>query len=425
MTADPANLDPPDTPLPATGPEMRAFRFASGALFAGRYKLREKLGEGGMGAVWVADQAEPVHRRVALKLIKSDVPTDRLRGRFEQERQALALMDHPNIARVFDAGVADGVPYFVMELVKGIPLSKYCDEAKLSIRQRLELFIPVCQAVQHAHQKGIIHRDLKPSNILVGLYDGKPVPKVIDFGLAKAAGPQLGEASVYTEVGTLLGTLEYMAPEQAEVNNLDIDTRADIYSLGVILYELLTGSLPFSSKELRSVSLPEMVRILKEKEPPGPSARLSSSETLAEVAAARQAEPSKLVRLVRGELDWIVWRAMEKDRSRRYETANGLAMDVERYLADEPVQAGPPGAGYRLRKFVKRNRGRVVAAALVLVALLAGMAGTTWGMVRANRAAERESEARIEAEEARDQARERFQLALGAFNDMVFGIQKK
>jgi serine/threonine protein kinase len=324
------------------------------------------------------------------------------------------------------------MPYFVMELVKGVPLSKYCDGAKLTLRQQLELFIPVCQAVQHAHTKGVIHRDLKPSNILVGLYDGKPVPKVIDFGLAKATGPRLTEQSVYTEVGALMGTPEYMAPEQADLDNLDVDTRADVYSLGVILYELLTGSVPFPAKELRAAGYKGMARILKEKEPPSPSTRLTSSETLAGVAAARQAEPAKLARLVRGELDWIVMKALEKERGRRYETANGLAMDVGRYLADEPVQAEPPSAAYRLRKLVKRNKGRVAAGALVLLALLLGMGGTTWGMVRANRALGRESEARTEAEaaltqaqEARDQARKRFQLALDAFNDMVFGIQNK
>jgi hypothetical protein len=306
-------------PMPAVEP---------GQLFAGRYKLREKLGEGGMGVVFVADQTEPVQRRVALKIIRAGLDTQRLLARFEQERQALALMDHPNIAKVFDAGVDLGQrPYFAMELVKGLPLTKYCDDAKLSPRERLELFIPVCQAVQHAHQKGIIHRDLKPSNILVGLYDGRPVPKVIDFGVAKATGPRLTEQSVYTEVGSIIGTFEYMSPEQAELNNLDIDTRSDIYALGVILYELLTGAVPFSRKELEKAGLAEMLRVIKEVEPAKPSTKLSHSGTLPSVAAHRHMEPRKLTALVRGELDWIVMKALEKDRGRRYETANGLAMD--------------------------------------------------------------------------------------------------
>jgi WD40 repeat protein len=367
-----------------------------GQVFAGRYKLRQKLGEGGMGVVFVADQTEPVQRRVALKIIRAGLDTHRLLARFEQERQALALMDHPNIAKVFDAGMDQARrPYFAMELVKGMPLTRYCDDAKLSPRQRLELFMPVCQAVQHAHQKGIIHRDLKPSNILVGLYDGRPVPKVIDFGVAKATGPRLTEQSVYTEVGSIIGTLEYMSPEQAELNNLDIDTRSDIYALGVILYELLTGAVPFSRKELEQAGLAEMLRVIKEREPPKPSTKLSHSGTLPSIAAQRQMEPAKLTKLVRGELDWIVMKALEKDRSRRYETANGFAADVQRYLAGEPVQAVPPSAGYRLRKFVRRNRGPVLAGAALVLALVAGIAGTTLGLFRAE-------ERRVQAEQARE-----------------------
>ncbi len=378
----------------------------SGQIFVGRYKLREKLGEGGMGTVFVADQTQPVARRVALKVIKSGMDSRRLMARFEQERQALALMDHPNIAKVFDAGVDEhGRPYFAMELVKGLPLTKYCDDARLTPKQRLELFVPVCQAVQHAHQKGIIHRDLKPSNILVGLYDGRPVPKVIDFGVAKATGPRLTEQSIYTEVGSLIGTLEYMSPEQAELNNLDIDTRSDIYSLGVILYELLTGSVPFSRKELEKAGFAEMLRLIKDSEPPRPSTKLSGSGTLPSIAAARHTEPNKLTALVRGELDWIVLKALEKDRGRRYETAIGFAMDVQRYLAGEAVQAAPASAAYRLRKFIRRNKGPVLAASLVLLALLAGIAGTSFGLVKAESArreavasAKRESAAREQAE---------------------------
>src|SRR5262249_29352528 len=300
--------------LPAAAPEpMGAYPsdVEPGQVIAGRYKLREKLGQGGMGTVFVADQTEPVQRRVALKIIRAGLDTHHLLARFEQERQALALMDHPNIAKVFDAGMDQAQrPYFAMELVKGLPLTKYCDEAKLSPRQRLELFIPVCQAVQHAHQKGIIHRDLKPSNILVGLYDGRPVPKVIDFGVAKATGPRLTPQSVYTEVGSMIGTFEYMSPEQAELNNLDIDTRSDIYALGVILYELLTGAVPFSRKELEKAGLAEMLRVIKEIEPAKPSTKLSHSGTLPSIAANRHTEPAKLTKLVRGELDWIVMKAL-------------------------------------------------------------------------------------------------------------------
>jgi tetratricopeptide (TPR) repeat protein/tRNA A-37 threonylcarbamoyl transferase component Bud32 len=373
--------------LPSVAPqwtEVHVPAVEPGRVFAGRYKLREKLGEGGMGVVFVADQTEPVQRRVALKIIRPGLDTHRLLARFEQERQALALMDHPNIAKVFDAGVDQAHrPYFVMELVKGLPLTRYCDGARLSPRQRLELFIPVCQAVQHAHQKGIIHRDLKPSNILVGLYDGRPVPKVIDFGVAKVTGPRLTEQSVYTDVGTIIGTLEYMSPEQAELNNLDIDTRSDVYALGVILYELLTGAVPFSRKELEKAGLAEMLRVIKEMEPPKPSTKLSHSGTLPSIAAQRQTEPKKLTALVRGELDWIVMKALEKDRGRRYETANGFAMDVQRYLAGEPVLAAPASQWYRLRKFVLRHRGPVVAAGLILLTLLGGIAGTTWGLVQA------------------------------------------
>ncbi len=386
-------------------PRGNTIELSAGTLFAGRYKIREKLGEGGMGTVYVADQIEPVQRRIALKIIKTDLASDRLLARFEQERQALALMDHPNIAKVLDAGVSDSTPYFAMELIKGVPVTKYCDEAKLTPKQRLELFIPVCQAVQHAHQKGIIHRDLKPSNILIGLYDGRAVPKVIDFGVAKATGAKLTDESVYTEVGSLIGTLEYMSPEQAELNNLDIDTRTDIYALGVVLYELLTGTVPHSRKELKSVGFAEMLRVIKEVEPPKPSTRLSGSGSLPSLAASRHTEPRKLTALLRNDLDWIVMKALEKDRSRRYETANGFAMDIQRYLSDEPVMAGPPSAGYRLRKFVKRNKAQVVAGLLVFLALISGIAGTTWALARAEKqrqiAEQKECDAQQAAEEER------------------------
>jgi tetratricopeptide (TPR) repeat protein len=341
-----------------------------------------------MGTVWMAEQAQPVRRLVALKVIKAGLDSAQVVARFEAERQALALMDHPHIAKVFDGGTtASGRPYLVMELVKGTPLTKYCDEHRLTPRQRLELFVPVCQALQHSHQKGIIHRDVKPSNVLVAPYDGVPVVKVIDFGVAKAIGQPLTEQTLDTGFGALVGTLEYMSPEQAELNNRDIDTRSDVYSLGVLLYELLTGTTPMAKDRLKQTPLPEALRLIREQDPPRPSTRLSESKgSLPAVSAQRQTEPGKLTRLVRGELDWIVMKALEKDRERRYETANGLAKDVQRYLNDEPVQAGPPGAGYRVRKFVRRHRGPVLAAAAMLGLLLAGVAGSTWQAVRATQA---------------------------------------
>jgi serine/threonine protein kinase len=350
----------------------------------GPYKLLQKLGEGGMGTVFLAEQEHPVKRRVALKVIKAGMDSREIIARFEQERQALAMMDHPNIAKVLDAGSTNaGLPFVVMELVKGIPITKFCDQERLTPKERLELFIPVCHAVQHAHQKGIIHRDLKPSNVLIALYDSVPIPKVIDFGVAKAIGPTLSERSLFTEVGVLVGTLEYMAPEQAQMNNLDIDTRADIYSLGVILYELLTGAPPFTSKQLRDAGFAEMLRVIKEVEPPKPSTRLSSSQELPSIAATRKLEPKSLTKLVTGELDWIVMKCLDKERGRRYETANGLALEVQRYLADEPVSAGPPSARYRLRKFTRKHRKLIATAAAFLVLLALGAAISTWQAVRA------------------------------------------
>ncbi|HEX4590030.1 MAG TPA: serine/threonine-protein kinase, partial [Gemmataceae bacterium] len=388
----------------------------------GPYKLSQLIGEGGMGAVYMAEQTSPVRRMVAVKLIKPGMDSRQVLARFEAERQVLALMDHPNIAKVLDAGTiqplppapspkrgggedhsgppaplrgggwGEGLPYFVMELVKGIPITKYCDDNHLTPRERLELFVPICQAVQHAHQKGIIHRDLKPSNVLVALYDGKPVPKVIDFGVAKATGGKLTDRTMFTEFGAVVGTLEYMSPEQAELNQLDIDTRSDIYSLGVLLYELLTGTTPFDRKRLKSAAFDEMLRIIREEEPPKPSTRLSGSTELPSIAAQRKMEPAKLSKLVRGELDWIVMKALEKDRGRRYETANGFARDVQRYLADEPVEAGPPSAVYRMRKFVRRNRGRVLAASLVVLVLFGGIFGTAIGLLREEAAWKAEAE---------------------------------
>jgi serine/threonine protein kinase len=369
----------------------------------GPYKLLQQLGEGGMGVVWMAEQQEPIKRLVAIKVIKAGMDSAHVLARFEAERQALALMDHPHIAKVFDAGTVGqafqpdalptgqagkpdlhhGRPYFVMELVKGIPITHYCDQEHLTPKERLELFLPVCQAVQHAHQKGIIHRDLKPSNILIALYDGKPIPKVIDFGVAKATAQKLTEKTMFTEVGQIVGTLEYMAPEQAELNNLDIDTRADIYALGAVLYQLLTGSPPFTRQQLRSVAFDEMLHIIREIEPPKPSTRLSSSEELPSIAAKRKLEPRKLTKLVHGDLDWIVMKCLEKERSRRYETANGLASDIQRYLVDEPVRAGPPSATYRLRKFARKYRKALVLAAAFVLLLVAGAVASTWQAIRA------------------------------------------
>ncbi|MBM4090610.1 MAG: serine/threonine protein kinase [Planctomycetes bacterium] len=350
----------------------------------GPYKLLQELGEGGMGMVFLAEQKQPVQRRVALKIIKPGMDTRQVIARFEAEEKALAVMDHPNIARVLDAGTTDsGRPYFVMELVKGIPVTKYCDEQHLTPRERLELFIPICHAVQHAHQKGIIHRDIKPSNILVTLCDGKPVPKVIDFGVAKAVGQKLTEKTVFTASGQIIGTLEYMSPEQANLNQLDIDTRSDIYSLGVLLYELLTGVTPLDRQQLKSAALDEMMRIIREEEPARPSARLSTIDTLPSVAANRHIEPKRLTTLVRGELDWIVMKALEKDRARRYETANGFADDIQRYLNDEPVEACPPSAGYRVRKYVRRHKTVLATGAIVALALVTGTAVASWQAVRA------------------------------------------
>jgi serine/threonine protein kinase/tetratricopeptide (TPR) repeat protein len=377
----------------------------------GPYRLLQKLGEGGMGAVWVAEQTEPVKRRVALKVIKPGMDSAQVLRRFEAERQALAMMDHQNIAKVFDAGTTDaGRPYFVMELVHGVPITRYCDELNLSIRERLELFVPVCNAIQHAHQKGIIHRDVKPSNVLVCMQDGKPIAKVIDFGVAKALHQRLTEQTLFTEIGAVVGTVEYMAPEQAEMSPLGVDTRADVYGLGVLLYELLTGSTPLDRKRLRRAAYAEMMRIIKEEEPPRPSTRLSESkESLPSLAAQRRTEPAKLAREVRGELDWIVMRALEKDRTRRYETATGLGRDVQRYLADEPVEACPPSRAYRLRKLVRKNRAPVAVGATIATLLLLGVLVSTFLAMRAMRAQEaalRERDAAEQARQAEEQQRE-------------------
>ena len=360
----------------------------------GRYKVLQVLGEGGMGVVYEAEQSEPVRRRVAVKTIKLGMDTKQVLARFESERQALAVMDHPSIAKVFDAGAMDsGRPYFVMELVQGVPLTDYCDLHKLATNERLKLFVQVCEAVQHAHQKGVIHRDLKPSNILVTVQGKQPVPKVIDFGIAKAIGGRLTDRTFATQLGEIVGTPAYMSPEQAERSALDVDTRTDVFTMGVILYELLTGTLPF---DLTSEAAPQVVPwILREEDPPTPSARFNSlGDGRKAVAERRRTNPETLRGQLTGDLDWIVLKAMAKDRTLRYETANGLALDIQRFLSDEPVRARPPSTRYRVAKFVKRHRTAVAAASVAILALVIGVVTATTGLVRAKRA---EAKARQEA----------------------------
>lgn len=382
----------------------------------GPYKLLEQIGEGGFGVVFMAEQQQPLRRRVALKVIKPGMDTRQVIARFEAERQALALMDHPNIARVLDAGATDsGHPYFVMELVRGVPITELCDRNQLMPRERLELFVPVCKAVQHAHQKGIIHRDIKPSNVLVTLHDGVPVIKIIDFGIAKATGQQLTEKTLFTSFAQMIGTPLYMSPEQAEMSGLDVDTRSDIYSLGVLLYELLTGTTPFDKERLKTAGYDEIRRIIRDEDPPRPSARISTlGEALATVSANRQSNLKKLSQLCRGDLDWIAMKALEKDRARRYETASDLARDVQRYLHDEPVEACPPSAMYRFRKFARRNKAALTTAATVAFALLLGISISVWQAVLATQAAVRATEAEEWAEKGWDAEKTERQRAVAA-----------
>jgi serine/threonine protein kinase len=386
----------------------------------GAYKLLEQIGEGGFGVVFMAEQLQPVRRKVALKVLKPGMDTRQVIARFEAERQALALMDHPNIARVFDGGAtAGGRPYFIMELVKGIPITEYCDQSQLTPRQRLELFLPVCHAVQHAHQKGIIHRDIKPSNVLVTLHDGTPVPKIIDFGIAKALGQQLTDKTLYTGFAQLVGTPLYMSPEQAALSGLDVDTRSDIYALGVLLYELLTGTTPFDKERLCQAGYDELRRIIREEEPPKPSTRMRTlGQAATIVSTQRKSNPKQLSRLLRGELDWIVMKCLEKDRNRRYETANALAGDVQRYLHDEAVQACPPSASYRFRKFARRHKGPLAAGlAAALVVLLA-----VAGLVVSNVLITREGN---QKEEARQRAQRNLRLALKALDEIYLRLAEQ
>jgi serine/threonine protein kinase len=379
----------------------------------GPYKIREKLGEGGCGVVYVAEQMEPVRRRVAIKVIKLGMDTRNVMARFEAERQALAMMDHPNIAKVLDAGATEtGRPYFVMELVRGIKITDYCDQNHLNTRQRLELFIQVCHAVHHAHQKGIIHRDIKPSNILVTLHDGVPVPKVIDFGIAKATEGRLTNLTVYTEMRQFIGTPAYMSPEQAEMSGLDIDTRSDIYSLGVLLYELLVGRTPFDAEALIQSGLDEMRRTIREREPQRPSTRLSTmvDADLTAVAKRQSAEAPKLVHLIRGDLDWIAMKALEKDRTRRFESASGLALDVQRFLKNEPIEARPPSGLYRFQKMVRRNQTLFAAGAAVLAALILGLGLSLYLYVQERRALQRAVAAERQQAQLRQQAERGLEL---------------
>ncbi len=393
--------------LPGNRPTVMAAPSEQPGERIGAYKLREKIGQGGFGTVWVADQEQPVRRRVALKIIKLGMDTKEVIARFEQERQALALMDHPNIAKVLDAGATDtGRPFFVMELVRGVKITDYCDEQQLSTPERIWLFITVCQAVQHAHQKGVIHRDLKPSNILVTVNDGRPVPKVIDFGVAKATQGRLSEATIYTQFQQMIGTPLYMSPEQADMTSLDVDTRSDIYALGVLLYELLTGHTPIDHDTMARAGMDEMRRLIREVDPPRPSLRLKTlvGNALTTAAKRRHTDPARLPGTLRGDLDWIVMKCLEKDRGRRYDTANGLALDLRRHLQNEVISARPPTTAYLLSKLLRRNKAVFAAGSAIAASLVIGAGVSVWQAVRATGAEREQRTLRIAADKARDVA---------------------
>ena len=382
----------------------------------GPYKIMEEIGEGGMGIVFVAEQRKPVRRKVALKIIKPGMDSKEVIARFEAERQALAMMDHPNIAKVLDVGTTDsGRPYFAMELVRGLTITDYCDQHLLTTQQRLDLFVTVCHAIKHAHQKGVIHRDVKPSNVLVTLHDGKPVPKVIDFGIAKAINQQLTERTVYTRYSQLVGTPLYMSPEQAELSGLDVNTRTDIYSLGVLLYELLTGTTPFEKQRLHQAAYDEVRRIIREEEPPKPSTRVNTMGASAtSVAAHRRVDVKRLSQIVRGDLDWIVMKALDKDRTRRYDTADALASDVMRHLDNKPVVASPPSITYRLRKYARRHRAAIGTAAFAMTALLLGCVVSLWQAILATQASREADQARTQAVQAFEKTKAQKSRALAA-----------
>ena len=444
LLADQASGDLLDAPAGGLPPDVRLEAAAAAGLVAealsappiaegpgtriGPYRLLQSIGEGGMGVVFMAEQESPVRRKVALKVIKPGMDSALVIARFEAERQALALMDHNHIARVYDAGTTEsGRPYFVMELVHGVPITEYCDRNRLTPKERLELFLPVCQAIQHAHQKGIIHRDIKPSNVMVTLHDNKPVPKVIDFGVAKATAQRLTERTLFTQFGVIVGTPEYMSPEQSLMSGLDVDTRSDIYSLGVLLYELLTGSTPLEKQKLRAAAFTEVLRRIREEEPEKPSTRLGTTQESSAIAAQRGTEPAKLARLMRGDLDWIVMKALEKDRTRRYDSAGGMARDIQRHLDGDPVEAGPPSPFYRMSTYARKHRLALATAIAFAALLVLTVLISTWQAIRARRAEALAKVSLLKAQEGEASAKSseaEWEAVVGFFRDKIFSAAR-